>query len=77
MKMPYVIRYDAEYRRKDGSTYKRSSYFKGKLFGVMHEFTSDRAEAKQFRTKALAEINIRNRFDPRRKMVAERVGATA
>jgi len=71
--MPYVIRDDTAYRRKDGSTYKRTSYFKGVMMGIANEFVSDPSEAKKYRTKALAEINIRNRFGKRRTMVAERI----
>lgn len=73
--MTYVIRSDAKLRRKSGEVYVHTSYFKGQMFGFMNEFTGSPAEAKKFRTKALAEINIRNRFSGRKGMTAEKVKA--
>lgn len=72
--MAYVIRDEKQLTRKDGSKFTHVSYFKGPVMGLFNEFCAKPQDAKQFRTKALCDTNIRNRFGSRRKgMTAHRI----
>lgn len=60
--MPYVIRDEVELTRKSGEKHMHVSYFKATVMGLFNEFVMKPEDARQFRTKTMCEVFIRNRF---------------